>query len=144
MIAHFLHGGGEGGGGPVWSNRAQLPHLDLTFPPTPSLILSLSHSLFSYTAHAILTLPQKGLTCPFWVLFWFIYFPWPLSSSLFASLIFVHSCFLSLSFLRLIPQFVRFPNNLHISLFTDYHERGFSQIYGCFHLGSRISDSFVL
>lgn len=30
MIAHFLHRGG--GGGPVRSNRAQLPHLNLTFP----------------------------------------------------------------------------------------------------------------
>lgn len=161
MIAHFLHGGG----GPVWSNRAQLPHLDLTFPLTPSLILSLSLSLILSLTHIRHTQSSRCLErshLPIFGSFQGLIFFFPpafhdLSQLLlFASLIFVHSCFLSLSFLRFISQSVianlyTNSNNLLIALLTDYTElwkkfsHAWKETYGCFLIGGqRMSDSFDL
>lgn len=156
MIAHFLHGGG---GEPVWSNRAQLPHLDLTFPLAPSLILFFSLSLAisdflpsSYVVHTILTPPQRGLTCPFWVLsdgfFLCVCFPWPLWAAFVCQL---DLCAQMFSFAWSFSQVgssihkSKFLNSHHVSMSSHLLARRLSRIvkrnfhtretYGCLHLG---------
>lgn len=131
MIAHFLHRGG----GPVWSNGAQLPHLDLTFPLAHSVIVSFSPFCI-YGSHNPHTSSERShlLILGLFRFFGFFFLPGAFSDLnqllMFASLVIVHSCFLSLSFLKSSQQISKQRAHHHILLFADYIKLG-KRIFIC-------------